>query len=132
MSEGTRTAHAGVSAAPGPLAGVRVLELGGEQADYAGLLCAGLGASVVKVEPPEEPGPGLGPFYGGVADQERSLYFWGYNRGKRSVVLDLATADGRERLDPARRRGRVDRRDPGRARPSSVDPTRTRRWCTRG
>ena len=42
-----------MSSAPGPLAGVRVLELGGEQADYAGLLCAGLGASVVKVEPPE-------------------------------------------------------------------------------
>jgi crotonobetainyl-CoA:carnitine CoA-transferase CaiB-like acyl-CoA transferase len=90
----------GASAAPGPLAGVRVLELGGEQADYAGLLCAGLGASVVKVEPPEgSQGRRLGPFYGGVEDQERSLYFWGYNRGKRSVVLDPASADGRSRLD---------------------------------
>jgi crotonobetainyl-CoA:carnitine CoA-transferase CaiB-like acyl-CoA transferase len=90
----------GVSDAPGPLAGLRVIELGGEQADYAGLLCAGLGASVIKVEPPEgSPGRRLGPFYGGEPDPERSLYFWGYNRGKRSVVLDLADADGRARLD---------------------------------
>jgi crotonobetainyl-CoA:carnitine CoA-transferase CaiB-like acyl-CoA transferase len=30
--------------------------------------------------------------------EQRSLYFWGYNRGKRSVVIDLAATDGRERL----------------------------------
>jgi crotonobetainyl-CoA:carnitine CoA-transferase CaiB-like acyl-CoA transferase len=89
-----------VSSAPGPLAGVRVLEIGGEQADYAGLLCAGLGASVVKVEPPEgSPGRRIGPFYAGVKGPDRSLYFWGYNRGKRSVVLDLADPAGCQRLD---------------------------------
>jgi crotonobetainyl-CoA:carnitine CoA-transferase CaiB-like acyl-CoA transferase len=85
----------GASSAPGPLAGVRVLEIGGEQADYAGLLCAGLGATVIKVEPPEgSPGRTFGPFYGGTADPERSLYFWGYNRGKRSVVLDPSDPAG--------------------------------------
>ena len=100
MSEGTELTEPGVSGVPGPLAGVRVLELGGEQADYAGLLCAGLGASVVKVEPPEgSPARRLGPFYKGAEDPERSLYFWGYNRGKRSVVVDLADPAGRERLD---------------------------------
>jgi crotonobetainyl-CoA:carnitine CoA-transferase CaiB-like acyl-CoA transferase len=89
----------GPSGAPGPLAGLRVLELGGAQADYAGLLCAGLGASVVKVEPPEgSPGRRIGPFYAGVEGPDRSLYFWGYNRGKRSVVLDLADPAGRQRL----------------------------------
>ena len=98
-----------MSSAPGPLAGVRVLELGGEQADYAGLLCAGLGASVVKVEPPEgSPGRRVGPFYDGT---EESLYFWGYNRGKQSVVLDLADPAGRQRLDSLLAgRGRADRR----------------------
>jgi crotonobetainyl-CoA:carnitine CoA-transferase CaiB-like acyl-CoA transferase len=97
VSEGTELTEPGVSGAPGPLAGVRVLELGGEQADYAGLLCAGLGATVVKVEPPEgSPGRRLGPFYAGTGE---SLYFWGYNRGKRSVLLDLAGPAGRERLD---------------------------------
>ena len=54
------------SAAAGPLAGLRVLELGGEQADYAGLLCAGLGATVVKVEPPDgSRSRQIGPFHGG-------------------------------------------------------------------
>jgi crotonobetainyl-CoA:carnitine CoA-transferase CaiB-like acyl-CoA transferase len=87
------------SAGAGPLAGLRVLELGGEQADYAGLLCAGLGATVIKVEPPDgSRSRQIGPFYGGDPDPERSLYFWGYNRGKRSVVIDLASAEGRDRL----------------------------------
>jgi crotonobetainyl-CoA:carnitine CoA-transferase CaiB-like acyl-CoA transferase len=80
-----------------------VLELGGEQADYAGLLCAGLGASVVKVEPPDgSPSRRVGPFYSGPSGtpgSAESLYFWGYNRGKRSVVLDLADPGDRARLD---------------------------------
>jgi crotonobetainyl-CoA:carnitine CoA-transferase CaiB-like acyl-CoA transferase len=100
VSEGTELTEPGVSGAPGPLAGVRVVELGGEQADYAGLLCAGLGATVVKVEPPDgSPARRIGPFYRGAEGPERSLYFWGYNRGKRSLVLDLAGADGRARLE---------------------------------
>jgi crotonobetainyl-CoA:carnitine CoA-transferase CaiB-like acyl-CoA transferase len=102
------------SGAAGPLTGVRVLELGGEQADYAGLLCAGLGATVIKVEPPEgSPGRRIGPFYTGAGNgvgaaagdgggrgdaRDRSLYFWGYNRGKRSVVIDAGEATGRSRL----------------------------------
>ena len=42
-----------------PLDGVRVLELTDESADYCGRLLAGLGADVVKVEPPRvrRPGP---------------------------------------------------------------------------
>jgi crotonobetainyl-CoA:carnitine CoA-transferase CaiB-like acyl-CoA transferase len=97
------------SAGPGPRAGLRVLEIGGEQADYAGLLCAGLGATVVKVEPPAgSPGRRIGPFYagrgagstdGGGEERDRSLYFWGYNRAKRSIVIDLAEPEGRARLD---------------------------------
>jgi len=96
------------SAAAGPLTGLRVIELGGEQADYAGLLCAGLGATVIKVEPPDgSPGRRIGPFYagdgsagdaGGGEERDRSLYFWGYNRGKRSVIADLSDGDGRARL----------------------------------
>jgi crotonobetainyl-CoA:carnitine CoA-transferase CaiB-like acyl-CoA transferase len=90
----------GLSGAPGPLAGLRVVELGGEQADYAGLLCAGLGATVIKAEPPGgSPGRRTGPFYAGTEDPERSLYFWGYNRGKRSVVIDPSAPEGRTRLD---------------------------------
>ena len=32
------------------------------------------------------------------SDPERSLTFWGWNRGKRSVVLDLDTDDGQAAL----------------------------------
>ena len=34
------------------LRGVRVVEVADEQAEYTGLLLAGLGAEVIKVEPP--------------------------------------------------------------------------------
>jgi crotonobetainyl-CoA:carnitine CoA-transferase CaiB-like acyl-CoA transferase len=55
-----------------------------------------MGADVVKVEPP---GGNLtrrfGPFVDDVPHPERSLYFWHYNSGKRSLVLDLRRADGR-------------------------------------
>ncbi|MGH2850213.1 MAG: CoA transferase, partial [Solirubrobacteraceae bacterium] len=36
----------------GPLAGVRVLECSDETAEYCGLLLMGLGAEVIKIEPP--------------------------------------------------------------------------------
>jgi crotonobetainyl-CoA:carnitine CoA-transferase CaiB-like acyl-CoA transferase len=65
------------------------VEIADEQAEYCGLLLAGLGAEVIKVEPPGgNTTRGIGPFYEDVPDPERSLYFWHYNRGKRSVVLD--------------------------------------------
>lgn len=74
----------------GPLAGLRVIELADEQAEYCGLTLAGLGADVVKVEPPGgNPTRRIGPFYNGKEDTEGSLFFWVYNRGKKSVVLDL-------------------------------------------
>src|SRR2546427_728857 len=83
----------------GPLTGIRVVELADEQAEYCGLTLAGLGADVVKVEPPGgSPTRRIGPFYQDQNDPERSLFFWQYNRGKRSIVLDLRQADDRERF----------------------------------
>ena len=41
------------NAGPSMLAGLRVIELADERAEYCGLLLAGLGAEVVKIEPPE-------------------------------------------------------------------------------
>jgi crotonobetainyl-CoA:carnitine CoA-transferase CaiB-like acyl-CoA transferase len=82
-----------------PLAGIRVVELADEKAEYCGLALAGLGADVVKVEPPSgSPTRTIGPFYQDRANPERSLFFWQYNRGKRSIVLDLQTERDRERL----------------------------------
>jgi crotonobetainyl-CoA:carnitine CoA-transferase CaiB-like acyl-CoA transferase len=87
------------SARPGPLTGLTVLELADEQAEYCGLVLAGLGAEVVKVEPPGgSPTRRIGPFYEDREHPERSLFFWQYNRGKRSIVLDLADERDRERF----------------------------------
>lgn len=87
------------SAGPGMLAGLRVVEVADERAEYAGLLLAGLGCEVMKVEPPEGNATrGIGPFLDDVPDPERSLFFWNYNRGKKSVVLDLQDRAGGDHL----------------------------------
>jgi len=84
---------------PGMLAGVTVVEVGDETAEYSGLLLAGLGAEVWKIEPPGGSNSRrLPPFQNDRPDPERSLFFWNYNRGKRSVVLDLGDAQGQNTL----------------------------------
>ena len=71
-----------------PLDGVRVLEVTDESAEYCGRLLAGLGADVVKVEPPEgAPSRRLEPFLDDEPGPDRSLAFWADNVGKRSVVV---------------------------------------------
>ena len=83
----------------GVLTGIRVIELADEQAEYCGLTLAGLGADVIKIEPPGgSPTRRIGPFYEDREDPERSLFFWQYNRGKRSIVLDLRQESDRERF----------------------------------
>lgn len=83
------TAHGGF------LEGLRVLELSDEKGEFCGKLLAGLGAEVIKIEPPEgAPTRRIGPFAHDVEDPERSLHFWHYNFGKRGITLDLDTADG--------------------------------------
>ena len=87
------------SDAPGMLSGLTVIEVADETAEYCGLLLAGLGAEVIKIEPPGGASTrSIAPFDGGAVDKERSLYFWAYNRGKRSVVLDLESNDGKAAL----------------------------------
>lgn len=83
----------------GPLTGLRIIELADEQAEYCGLLLAGLGAEVVKVEPPGgNSSRRIGPFYEDQEGPERSLFFWQYNRGKRSIMLDLQHQEGRQQF----------------------------------
>lgn len=78
---------------PGPLHGLRVLEWSDELAEHCGLLLMGLGAEVIKIEPPEGAATRrIGPFVNDVPDPEGSLHFWHYNRNKQSVVLP----EGRE------------------------------------
>jgi crotonobetainyl-CoA:carnitine CoA-transferase CaiB-like acyl-CoA transferase len=80
----------------GPLAGVRVVDLTAMvMGPYATQIMADMGAEVIKVEPPAgdntryisvAPAPGLAGVFVNV------------NRGKKSVVLDLATAEGKAAL----------------------------------
>src|SRR5436190_22496977 len=87
------------NAGPGMLQGLRVIEIADERAEYAGLLLAGLGAEVIKIEPPEGNATRrIGPFLGDEPGLERSLFFGNYNRNKKSVVLDLQDAAGREQM----------------------------------
>src|SRR5438128_4943923 len=87
------------NAGPGMLAGLRVIEIADERAEYTGLLLAGLGAEVVKIEPREGNATRrIGPFLEDKPGLERSLFFWNYNRNKKSVVLDPQEAAGREHL----------------------------------
>ena len=92
---------ADAAASPLPLDGVNVVECGEEvSAAFAAKLLAMLGASVVKVEPPQgDIARRRGPFPGGVADPERSGLFLYLNADKRGVTLDLRAAEDRDKLD---------------------------------
>jgi len=80
----------------GALAGLRVLELADEKGQFCGKLLGDLGADVVKIEPPGgEHSRHAGPFLDDIPHPERSLPFWYYNTSKRSITLNLKTADGR-------------------------------------
>ncbi|MGJ9422863.1 CoA transferase [Aeromicrobium sp. CF3.5] len=79
---------------PGPLAGLRIVELSAFVATpLCGMTLAQLGAEVIRVEP-----------LGGAADRGRwpladdgsSLYWTGLNRGKRALAVDLTRPEGRQ------------------------------------
>jgi len=73
----------------GPLAGIRILEVGVMLAGpYATMLLADLGAEVIKIEPPG----------GEISRQVGDSYFASLNRNKQSVCLDLQSEAGKQRL----------------------------------
>jgi len=81
----------------GPLSAIRILEVGHMLAGpYCGLLLADMGAEVIKIEPPE------GDIARSVSPHSigpHNAYFASLNRNKKSVVLDLASAEGRAELE---------------------------------
>ena len=81
-----------------PLEGIRVLDWTAWQAGpVATALLADMGAEVIKIEPPEgEPGRGMLKMYG--ADLPLNFYYQNQNRGKKGIVLNLATKKGKEVL----------------------------------
>ena len=76
----------------GPLAGLRVVELGSDIAGpYCTKLLVDLGADVVKIEPPSgDPLRRWGPFADAEANVPTSGLFEYINAGKRGATLDLA------------------------------------------
>ncbi|MDS1139861.1 CoA transferase [Pusillimonas sp. SM2304] len=83
-----------------PLAGVRIVSV--EQfgaAPYGSMFLADLGADVIKIENREsngDPARRTGPYFLGDND---SQYFQTWNSNKRSVALDLKSAEGFEQLE---------------------------------
>lgn len=74
-----------------PLAGIKVVELGQMiTAPLAAMLLADMGASVIKIENPEN-GDLFRAFRGGLY----SGHFMSYNRNKRSVTLNLRHGEGK-------------------------------------
>lgn len=81
---------------PGPLAGVRILDMATVvAAPMAATLCADLGADVVKLELPDGSDSlrSLAP-----VTQTHSLHWKVTNRGKRGISLDVRRPQGRELL----------------------------------
>ncbi|HLZ68569.1 MAG TPA: CoA transferase [Dehalococcoidia bacterium] len=79
-----------MSAAAGPLRGLRVLDACDALAVYATKLLLNLGAEVIRLEPPTgDPMRRFPPLIDGI-----SAYFEHFNAGKRSITLDLTTAAG--------------------------------------
>lgn len=83
--------YAGRTGSPGPLDGVRVLDLSAYIAGpYGCTLLADQGADVLKVEPPD--GDNLRKYPSTLANESRA--FLGVNRSKQGIVLDLKQAAG--------------------------------------
>ena len=74
----------------------RVFDLTTERGLLCGQMLGDMGADVIKVEPPGgSTARRIGPFYKDQPDPNRSLYWWAYNRNKRSITLDIEGDAGR-------------------------------------
>jgi formyl-CoA transferase len=82
---------------PGPLAGVRVVELGMLLAGpFTGRLLGDMGAEIIKVEPPGQPDPLRD--WGHARYEGRSLWWPVQSRNKKCVTLNLREERGQELL----------------------------------
>jgi crotonobetainyl-CoA:carnitine CoA-transferase CaiB-like acyl-CoA transferase len=82
---------------PGPLAGVRVIELGTLLAGpFTGRLLGDMGAEIIKVEAPGQPDPIRN--WGKARYEGRSLWWPVQSRNKKCVTLNLRLPKGQELL----------------------------------
>ena len=98
MTDQTAAAPVAASATPaGPLAGLKVLELGQLIAGpFAAKFFADFGAEVIKVEPPPDAnGPGGDPIRSWRTLHDGTSLWWHVqSRGKKSVTLNLRSPEG--------------------------------------
>ncbi len=88
---------AALAAQDGPMRGVLVLELCGDEPSgtFGTQMLADLGATVVKVERPPKGGDGAQDL-SDLSISPQVAYFFGLNRNKRSLCLDLKSDAGRK------------------------------------
>src|SRR5260370_18635613 len=81
------------------LKGFRMLALTDEEGAMCGKMFADMGAEVIKVEPPQGCATRrIPPFLNDQPGPDASAYFLAYQAGKRSITLNLESADGRRLL----------------------------------
>jgi CoA:oxalate CoA-transferase len=108
MSEEFAAAGAGVTGS-GPLKGVTVLDITRVVAGpFCSMLLADLGATVIKVEHPDDPDYArtFPPFVSG-EDEEFSAFFTQFNRNKLGITLNMKSAEGKTLLRKLVRRADV-------------------------
>ncbi|SFU22596.1 CoA transferase [Mesorhizobium sp. YR577] len=108
MSEEFAVAGAGVTGS-GPLKGVTVLDITRVVAGpFCSMLLADLGATVIKVEHPDDPDYArtFPPFVSG-EDEEFSAFFTQFNRNKLGITLNMKSAEGKTLLRKLVRRADV-------------------------
>jgi crotonobetainyl-CoA:carnitine CoA-transferase CaiB-like acyl-CoA transferase len=82
-----------------PLSGIRILAISQFGAGPFGtMMLADLGAEVIKIEDPESGGD-VARYVPPAAAGADSLYFQSFNRGKKSILLNLRSTDGRKVFD---------------------------------
>ena len=99
MSNGAGVADAAQrdTSGPGPLAGLRVLELGMLLAGpFTGRLLGDMGAEIIKIEPPGKPDPMRE--WGHDRYEGRSLWWPVQSRNKKCITLDLRQSRGQSLL----------------------------------
>jgi CoA:oxalate CoA-transferase len=93
-----------------PLAGVTVLDITRVVAGpFCSMLLADLGATVIKVEHPDDPdyARSFPPMVGGDEGAEESAFFSQFNRNKLGITVNLKSPDGKELLKQLVRRADV-------------------------
>ena len=75
----------------------RILDLTDERAFICGRALSDFGAEVIKVEKPGgDPSRKKGLFYKDSGNPEQNLTWFAFNANKKSITLDIETAEGQE------------------------------------